>query len=242
MVEIRYGGDYEVADLAGKTVAEVREQYKQQFGISDRAQVKIGGKAIKRKHESETWLGDNDEITFARKSRKGLFFIGCALLAMAVTGGVFAYGATTDTVTLGLSDAGADFATVTPEASPPTWSVFGNYKGTVTAGDLFEIDVPTGFTGDMVAVFTLANAHDLVETYRILVLEIEIYDQTPTQVGTTEYLTLSKGECSIEIDQTSMTEPYDVKLSGGFYISHRTGWGSNKEDPTILLDVIQKGV
>ena len=46
MVGIRYGEHYQEVDLAGKTVAEVREQYKEEFGIPDKAQVSLGGKSI----------------------------------------------------------------------------------------------------------------------------------------------------------------------------------------------------
>jgi len=241
MVEIRSGEHYEMADLAGKSVAQAREQYKQEFGIPDKAQARLNSKGIKQKHEPVTALGDNDSLTFAQKSRKGLFFIGAILLVLAITGGIFAYGATTTTVGLTLTGT-SDYAAVVAETSPPTWTVWGKFKGKVTAGDLFQITPETNYTGDMVALLTLTNAYDLVETYRILVLEIEIWDSdTPAvQVGTTEYLTLDKGVIEIEIDQT-LDPPYDVRLVNGFYITHRSPWTAGKEDPTILCDVIQKG-
>ena len=240
MVEIRYGEHYEMADLAGRSVADAREQYKPEFGIPDKAQASLNGKGIGTKHELVTALGDNDSLTFAQKSRKGLFFIGAILLALAITGGVFAYGATTTTVDLLLTGT-SDYAAVVAEGSPPTWTVWGKFKGAVTAGDLFEITPETNYTGDMVALITLTNTYDLVETYRVLVLEIEIWDQTPAQVGTTEYLTMDKGVIEIEIDQSGFTSPYDVRLVNGFYITHRSPWTVGKEDPTILCDVIQKG-
>lgn len=242
MVGIRYGENYKMADLSGKSIAEVREQFKQAFGISDKAEAKLGGKRIGKKHESDTWLSADDQITFANPSRKGLFFAASILLSMVVTSSVFAYTVTTTTVGLALTGK-SDFAAVAA-ASAPTWNVFGSYKGQVTAGDLFEITPETDFTGDMVAVLTLTNAYDLVETYRMLVFEIEVWDSTgtPVQVGTTEYLTLSKGECSIEIDQSGTTAPFDVRLTNGFYITNRGGWTTGAEDPTILCDVIQMGV
>lgn len=49
MTEIRYGEYYEMADLAGKSVAQAREQYKQEFGIPDKAQAKLNGKGIRQK-------------------------------------------------------------------------------------------------------------------------------------------------------------------------------------------------
>jgi len=93
MVEIRYGKHYEMADLAGKSVAQAREQYKQEFGIPDKAKASLNGKGIGQKHELVTALAHDDSLTFAQKSRRGLFFIGAVLLALAITGGVFAYGA-----------------------------------------------------------------------------------------------------------------------------------------------------
>ncbi len=242
MVEIRYGENYEMADLAGKSVTQAREQYKQEFGIPDKAQANLNSKGIRQKHEPKTALGHNDSLTFAQKSRKGLFFIGAILLAMAITGGIFAYGATTATVSLTLTGT-TDFATVVAEASPTGWTVWGKFKGKVAAGDLFEITPEANYTGDMVALITLANTYDLVEAYRVLVLEIEIWDTAgPTQIGTTEYLTMDKGVIEIEIDQSGFTPPYDVRLVNGFYITHRGGWAAGKQDPTILCDVLQKGV
>ena len=243
MVEIRYRDHYELADLAGKGVAEVREQYKPGFGIPDKAQARLNGKGIRRKHESKTRLNADDKLSFEEKSRKGLFFVGAMLLALVITGSLFARGATTATITLALAD-NPDFASVVAAGSPPTWNVWGSYKGNVTAGNLFTITPEASFTGDMVAMLTLTNVADLIEAYRILIFEIEIYDSagTPAQVGTTEYLTLAKGDMtSIEIDQTGYTPPYTVQIMSGSYMTHSGGWPSGREDPTILCDVIQKG-
>ena len=73
MVEIRYGEHYEMANIAGKSVAQAREQYKQEFDIPGKARASLNGKGIRQKHELVTALGDNDSLTFAQKSRKGLF-------------------------------------------------------------------------------------------------------------------------------------------------------------------------
>jgi len=244
MVEIRYGERYEMADLAGRSIADAREQYKQEFGIPDKAQARLNSKGIRQKHEPVTALGDNDSLTFAEKSRKGLFFIGAILLALAITGGIFAYGATADIVDLDLT-AQADFAAVLENTvDPPTWDVWGSYKGSVDTGDLFTVtpDATGGWTGDMSIVLTLTNAHELVAAYRILVLEVEIWDSagTPVKVDGPEYLTMGTGEISFEIDQTGFTAPYDVRLTGGFYISHRGGWTTNYEDPSIFCQVLQR--
>jgi len=241
MVEIRYGERYEMADLAGKSVAQAREQYKQEFGIPDKAQASLNSKGIGKKHESMTALGDDDSLTFAEKSRKGLFFIGAILLALAITGGIFAYGATTATVTLGLT-AKTDFAEV-EAASPPTWNVWGSYKGRVTAGDLFTITPEADWTGDMSVTLTIANAQDLVEAYKMLVLEIEVWDDVANTIATgstTEYLTLGKGDIEIDFEQGAPAGTYTVKIISGYYITHKGGWTDGKEDPLIMCQVLQR--
>ncbi len=241
MVEIRYGERYEMADLAGKSVAQAREQYKPEFGIPDKAQASLNGKGIGKKHEPVTALGDNDSLTFAQKSRKGLFFIGAILLALAITGGIFAYGATTATVTLGLT-AKTDFAEV-EAASPTTWNVWGSYKGRVTASDLFTVTPEADWTGDMSIALTIANAQDLVEAYKMLVLEIEVWDDVATTIATgstTEYLTLGKGDIEIDFEQGAPAGTYTVKIISGYYITHKGGWTDGKEDPLIMCQVLQR--
>jgi len=239
MVEIRYGENYELADLAGRSVADAREQYKPEFGIPDKAQARLNSKGIRQKHEPKTALGDNDSLTFAPKSRKGLFFIGAILLALAVTGGVFAYGQTTATITLGLT-AESDFAEVAENTvNPPSWDVFGSYKGSVDTGKLFTITPDADWTGDTSVVLTLTNAQELVAAYRILVLEIEVHDSIPTSIGTTEYLTLGVGEISIEFSVTGGST-YTVELTGGWYITHRAGFTNDEASPGIFCQVLQR--
>ena len=242
MVEIKYKDRYEAADLAGKHIGEVREQYRSGFDIPNKARARLNGKRISGKHESKTTLSTNDRLSFEDRSHRGFFFGGAVLLALVVTGALFAQTATTATVTLTLTGK-SDFANVTAAGSPPTWNVWGSYKGEVTTGDLFTITPEIDFTGDMVAMITIINASDLVSAYRVLVFEIEIYDSagTPAQVGTTEYLTLTRGDITIEIDQAGFTAPYTVQITGGNYMTHRGGWTAGNEDPTILCDVIQKG-
>lgn len=242
MVEIKYRDSFELADLAGTSVAEARKQYKSEFGIPDKAQVRLNGKLVKRKHEHSTELDGDDRLYFQDKSRRLLLLVGPVLLTLAIVGGIFAYGATTASVTLELTNK-PDFANVTASGSLPTWNVFGYYRGVVSAGELFVVAPDNDFTGDMVVVLTIANIHDLVETYRMLVLEIKAYDSagTPVQVGDTVYLGYPRGEVSIEIDQTGTTAPYTIEITDGFYSTHRAGWTPGKEDPTIICDVLQKG-
>jgi len=253
MVEIRYGENYEMADLAGKSVAQAREQYKQEFGIPDKAQANLNDKGIKQKHELVTALGDNDSLTFAQKSRKGLFFIGAILLALAVTGGVFAYGALTYTVTGAVTAESSEFADADVGINTPTWSLWGQYTGSVPATtEVFEVTPGANFTGDFVIQIYLTNIEDLVEVYRVMGMRWTVTNGTGntgitgvTVTPTTGFLSLTHPTIELEISITGTpdgTEKIDVDLSGGFFRtqSHGGGWGGS-EDPQILCKIIQKG-
>ncbi len=252
MVEIRYGENYEEVDLTGKTVAEVREQYKEQFGIPDKAQVKLGGKGIKQKHEAETRLNAGDKITFAQKSRKGLVFIGALLLALSTTGGVFASGALTDTISATVTAESSEFVDVTANTAP-SWSIWGAWLGAIPAQtEVFHLQPGNTFTGDFVIQIYLTNADQLSEVYRTLGMRWTVKVNaganailTVTPTPTTGFLSLSNPICEIEVTFTGAGDTddlIDVDLSGGFFKTHYygSGWGGS-EDPDIFLKVIQKG-
>ncbi|MBA7485382.1 hypothetical protein ES707_20928 [subsurface metagenome] len=253
MVEIRYGENYEMADLAGKSIAQAREQYKQEFGIPDKAQASLNSKGIRQKHELVTALGDNDSLTFAQKSRKGLFFIGAILLALAVTGGVFAYGALTYTVTGAVTAESSEFADAAAGINTPTWSLWGKYTGQIPATtEVFEVTPGNQFTGDFVIQIYLTNVDDLVEVYRVMGMRWTVTNDTlntgitgVTCTPTTGFLSLTHPTIDLEIQIAGTPngiEKIDVDLSGGFFRtqSYGTGWGGD-EDPQILCKIIQKG-
>ena len=239
MVEIIYREQSEVAELAGRSVAEVREQYRTEFGIPDRAQAKLNGKLLKRKLEADMRLGDDDELSFAQKGRRGLFVIGATLLAMAITGGIFAYGATTTTLGLVVQDYG-DFAAVAAAGTPLTFNAWGSYKGNIPAGDLFTVTPEANLTNaDFSILVTIANAQQLVECYRILVMEVEVTDNTAATIAGPEYLSLGRGEIDFDVDWDADT-PYTVEVTAGYYVTHKGGWTSGREDPLIMCQVLQR--
>ena len=113
MVEIRYGDYHEAADLAGLSVAEAREQLKDELGIPKKANAKLNGRKVSGKLESETCLYDEDKLTFTEtRSNRGVFLAGALLLALAITGGLFAFTATTDTLNMVLQSEG-EYVSVT---------------------------------------------------------------------------------------------------------------------------------
>ena len=227
MVEIRYGEQYEQADLVGKSVAEAREQYKEEFGIPDKAQARLNGKPVKKKLEADTELGDGDELSFAEKSRsRGLVLIGAFLLALAVTGGVFAYGYTTATVTLGVIEH-PEYATVR-KLSPPPWDVWMGAKGDVPAGELFRIDPHDDFTGDLVVRVYLVNADELAQGYHYLNMALQVrdavtgeaVDEQSREEGRKAFqlLTLENAVVTFVVPGLAGRPDFDVEIVGGSFM------------------------
>ena len=132
----------------------------------------------------------------------------------------------------------ADFASVTAGGGAP-FTAFGNYKGSVGTGDIFNVIPNVNWTGDMSVLVTIANAQELVETYRILVFEIEVQDSLNNTIAGPEYLTLGRGEIDMDVDYDT-DDPYTVEVTGGYYITHRGGWGAGMEDPVLMCQVLQR--
>ncbi len=251
MVELRYGDYHEMVELAGKTVAEVREQYKPLLSIPDKTKTRINDRNVKKNQESETWLKDDDTLRFVEKSRKSPFFILAALVALAATAVPFAFAQTTASINLDVTEKD-DFVSVAANSTLPTWNVFGKFKGATGSGELFKITPASGFTGDLSCMVMIGNGEELVKCYRVLVMKISIYesdgsgdcDTSANLTAFPEYLTLSKGEVDFTLENLAgKTSPFWVHLDSGFYISHY--WGASAmggdEDPTLYCDVTQKG-
>jgi hypothetical protein len=256
LIKIRYSDYSEQADLAGRSVAEAREQYESAFEIPERAKAYLNGKEVSKDLEPELRLCDEDELVFKAGSK--IPVLAAALLAaLAVTGGMFAYTYFTATTTLGLTAAQADFADVSANSTVAGWTVPGFFMGTAGTGDLFDIDTtPASYGGDFVATVYLSNAQQLAKVYRVLVLKLEVYDSGVNKMdingdgvvdaaGHEDYalLTLRNGATDLFVTQTNPNgDLYKVQLAGGFYRSHiwGTGWGSGYQAPQLLIEVAQR--
>lgn len=258
MVEIRYGENYEVADLAGKSVAEIREQYKSEFGIPDRAKVSVNGKPVKKKLEPKVMLNEGDELCFQDKQRSKMpFFVAAVMLTLAITGGVFAYGYTTAGVTLGVIDK-EDWATVTVSstANATAWDVFGGYIGELPLDeDLFDIVPVTDYTGDFEVRVYLTNTDKVVKAYRYLNMKLELVDLSdgPADVqgkyqatlgeGYHQILNLRNAEVTFLMKSYTDGATYNVRLNGGSYMSHPGEWfDTTQVKPELWCEVTQSGL
>ena len=251
MVEIIFGDNRELARLEGKTVAEVRKEYEDEFEIPGRAEAVLNGVQLKKKLESDTKLDEGDELCFVTKSRvRTPMLITAALVALALTSGVFAYTFITDSLSFtNVSDAGGDFASISAGSSP-TWSTYGHHKGTISGNTTIFSVITNGYPGDLVSTVSISNADSLTKVYRVLSMKIEVYDtnnakmdiNSDNTVDGDDYtlLTLKNGAVDVFINQAT-SDNYSINVLSGFYISHvHAGWGTGVVGPTLFCDVAQR--
>ncbi|MCL0094496.1 hypothetical protein M1N58_01165 [Dehalococcoidales bacterium] len=228
--------NYEGADLVGKSLAEVREQYKSDFDIPDKAQAKVNGKPVKQKLEAETILNDDDKLVFAEKSKKGLVLTAALVLALTLSSGGFAYTYTTAGVTID-AEALEDFATVKLAQDQPNWNAILDtlgekevekseditttigpvpigLQGEVPAGNLFEVTPHPAYTGDLMVKVYLTNSGDLIKAYRYLNMKLRLE-------GSVEWpgyrlLTLQNGKVAFHLEAPH-NPPYTLSVIGGAY-------------------------
>jgi hypothetical protein len=254
MIEIKYRDQYEVADLAGQTISEAREQFRDEFGIPDKATVKLNGTAVKGRAEFDTVLNDNDKLTFAVSKGMGAYLVGAALLALAVTGGVFAFGFINATTSLNAATIESNFADITANTAGSanvTWNAFGFFKGSIGGPNrIFDISPAAGYTGDLVTTITIGNANDLIKRYRMLALQIEMVDQSTgtaldiNDSGTADandwvMLTLDNGSVSLFTDGSANMS---VRVKRGFFITHvhpAAGW-EGSATPDLFCEIAQR--
>lgn len=253
MVEIRYGDQYEVADLAGQTVSEAREQFRTELGIPDKARAKLNGRKVKGNLEPDMVLNDDDKLSFAVDKSKTPYLVGALLLALAITGGVFAFGFINDSVTLGATASGADFCGVSANSNVPVWKAHGLYKGSTNNGTIFDITPASGYTGDLVVTVSISNADELVQVYRMLALKLMMYSASnnTTIIDINEsgggdeddYVLLTLGNGAVDMFPPG-TAPMVINVKSGFYISHiwGGGWGTGYQQPDLFCEVAQRGL
>jgi hypothetical protein len=247
MVNVIYGEHSRQIELAGRTVADVREMFESEFDLSDRAQANLNGRWLKRKLEAETELCSEDELYFEEKSRRPMVLLGAFLLVLAITGGMFAYTQTTQLATITVGGGGTDFVTLTANATP-NYTVLGNFRGTIPTAIMFDVTRDSNYTGDLVVDVYLNNPDDLETDYKSWMMRVQLTDAAGNPVDTqakTEIISLDKPFATFEIDvgvnMTSGTgySAY-IECDGGSYKTFGHGW-ITPEQPQIYANVVQAG-
>jgi hypothetical protein len=216
MVEIIYGDHYKQAELAGKSVAEARGQYQDEFGIPSKAQAKLNDNWVKTKREAETELSDDDQLSFEVKQRGKIpVLAGALLLALAITGGVFAYGFVAGWVTLP-AVAQPPFANVTPFAPLTIGNVSAGTWGNISTRLLANVTRPAHYTGDLTMRVYLVNAEELARSYEHLNLRMDILIAgvvTPPE----RLLTLHNAQVAFDVLGVGVARNYTVRLVHGSF-------------------------
>ena len=259
MVEIRYGDQYEVADLAGLTVSEAREQFKAEFGIPDKARARLNGSKIKESTEIDNVLNDDDKLAFAVAKSRAPFLVGALLLALACTGGVFAFGWINASTTLGTAAATNDFAAVTTNTTTPvTWNPYGFFKGAITTSangtSIFNVDTASsGYGGDLVLTVSIANGDTLAKCYRVLALKLVMCDSSDNIIDINEdgnaniaddYAMLTLDNGAVSMFPNGSVDLKTVRVKSGYYITHifkAANWNdAAKYQPLLFCEVAQR--
>jgi hypothetical protein len=258
MVEIKYGEQIEVTDLAGQTISEAREQFKAEFGIPDKAKATLNSSKVKSGAEIDTVLNDDDKLSFAVAKSRVPYLVGAMLLALAITGGVFAYGFINATTTIHATAIESNFADVVANNTfaTPAFTTWGFYKGSIGSGYLFNVTPGTSYTGDLAVTVSLGNADQLAKNYRAFALQLDmIYSANATVVdinestdngsGDTEdwvMLTLDNGSVTMFPQGTASAAQMTVRVKRGFYITqvHPFGGWQGSSEPEIFCEVAQR--
>ena len=248
MVNVIYGEHSRQAELAGKTVAEAREMFESEFDLSDRAQANLNGQWLKKRLESETGLCDDDELYFEERSRRGLVMVGAFLLTLAITGGLFAYTATTGAVTIGVTAASPDYASITANNSVVynTGNITGKTVGKINAGVMFDVTKNPQYTGDLEVIVSLANADDLVTEYSSWQIRLKFTDGTVSNgvdtENSTQVISLVNPTVSFAVDSSNLTVTRYIHCIGGSYKTLSSSlWSGQGYDPMIFAQVVQAG-
>jgi len=254
MAEIKYRDQFEEIEGTGKTISDLRRQFKDEFGIPDKAIAKVNGKKIKFDQETETVLKKDETVQFSRPTNKAAILVGALLAALALTGSIFAYGFINSTTTLTATLANSNFAdvSVNTSASTITWNTFGFFKGTIPGPNgVFNVQPATNYNGDLVVTVTLGNADKLAKVYRMLALKFDMIDSTGNPIDINEsgaadandwvMLTLDNG--AVSMYPRAVTSNMTVRLDSGFFIANvipNLGWGSGTGSPDLFCEVAQR--
>lgn len=181
------------------------------------------------------------------KSLLRRYLVTALLLALAVTGGTFAYAYTSAATSLTVTDASTDFAEISDNMTVPTYNVFGSYRGRIQAGNLFNVTPSSGYPGDLEVSVYLSNIDQLSTTYGLFLLRVQFVNENgnPMDVeGITKCLSLSNGVVSFTADNLTAGTEYYIKTTGGVYRTFPWSYLTNQTQyaPDLYAEVGQAGL
>ncbi len=166
--------------------------------------------------------------------KRAIFFAIIAALLLVPWGVASAYGR---------ANAAEASSSIEPanQALVPSMHIFGNARGTISAGELFNID-NSGAVNDATFTLILTNLDELAKSYRYLSLKIELYVQTDNVTwnklsdlnGETAqlYITMQTGELTFTLPGNAK---YKVTVASGSYHSFSIAPGQKAAIPQFSL-------
>jgi hypothetical protein len=175
------------------------------------------------------------------------YFVTALLLALTVTGGLFAYAFTSRTTTLGAVSLSSDFAAVTVNNTVPNFNVLGSFRGRIPQGNLFAI-TPSDYSGDLEANVYLDNIDQLTSKYGMLLMRIKFVDSANATVdveGIAKPLSLQNGVVSFTANGLTANTTYYIQTTGGVYRTFPWAYlnvSGGSYIPSITCEVVQAGL
>ena len=187
-------------------------------------------------------------IQGAGKSKLRRYFVTALLLALVITGGLFAYAYTTATTSLSVTGATADYASITTNMTVPSYNVFGSYRGAIQAGTLFNVTPDTNYTGDIGINVYLDNIDEIGYKYGFFLVKVQLVDSGGSYVdveGLDKPLSMNNGMVSFVSTNMTGGTTYYIKVTGGVYRAfpwaYLTGAGGAYA-PSFTAEVVQAGL
>ncbi len=176
--------------------------------------------------------------------KKKLYWVIALVVALTVSGGVYAY--TTATGTIGITEPTGDIATWEPAPGQPNWSAVlpPPTKGDVPTGDLFIVTVPLAYTGDLVVKVYLVNTGALIKAYDHLNIKLTLEGSVEaSQTPNYQLLTLQNGEVAFNLENLAGGSHTLSVIGGGYSLisDDPLQWGEGWSiTPEFYCEVIQR--
>lgn len=176
------------------------------------------------------------------KNKSSAVLLGALMLTLVVTGSLFAYAYTTTTAIISATAKGADYATVSSNASI-SYNFHGRQRGRIPAGVLFDVTRAAEYTGDLEVNVYISNVDELQRDYSFWMLRLELIDSGNTTTKDMEGITqvLSLDSPFVTFISNDWDEPSYVNALGGSFRAFPNVHGLTGYNPLIFAQVNQVG-
>ncbi len=188
----------------------------------------------------------NKNVSGILGSKLRRYFIIALAASLAVTGGMFAYAYTTTTQTIAVSGT-ADFAEIGAYYPQLSYSIFGNYRGALPDGDIFSINLTSGYPGDIAVNVYLDNIDELGKNYGLWLMRLKLVrasDNASVDIegDVIRPISLNNGSVSFVSDNMSSGTEYRIQCDGGVYKAFPWAYINavgGTVDPSFTAEVLQ---